>query len=697
MMTTIVYLIGIILLIQLFNLQIVHGEEYRENSNTKLTREAKIEAARGSIMDRTGNLLISTVQGFSLEMYKTKVEDEDLNKSILIMTNILENNEDEYIDNFPISIDPFEYHFNSEEDLAKWKKEYKIPEAASAEEAFYLFRDKYNIKTDDVKEIRQILAIRYAISTVGYSNKKSIQISKAIKRDTAVQLQEMSNDLIGITIVTEPIRKYHMGSLASHILGYTSKISKKNQEEFLARGDKYEYENDDKVGQTGIEKVFEEYLRGEDGEKQIDMSVDGTVTGEYTSKEAIGGANIVLTIDANLQRIAEQSLRNNIEKIRSGGFSEQAEAKGGAVVVANVNSGEILAMASYPDYEPELFYNGISQEKYDEYSNNPYFPFMNKAISAYPPGSIFKMVTAIAALESGVTTTTERINDNGPYRGITDEGHKDPACWLYNQYGRGHGPLNVSGAIQNSCNYFFYEVSIRMGIDTFNEYSKFFGLGRKTGIELPGETSGILAGKEAAENTSEKWWSPAKTAQAAIGQSLNNFSPLQMVKYVSMIANGGHKIDMTLVKNVVNANGTQVPRNEIEDFVNTKLQVQPDTSQNFEFRQENIDAVKEGMKSATDEPGGTAYSVFKDFNIEVAGKTGSAETAKREGADVYAWFAGFAPFDNPEIAVVVMVENGRHGSYTAEVVRDIISEYFGMNVQNVVENMSANKETEIFR
>ena len=228
--TTIVYLIGIIILIQLFNLQIVHGEEYREDSNTKLTRVAKIEAARGSMTDRTGNLLVSTEQGFSLEMYKTKVEDEQLNESILLMTNILEKNGDTYIDNFPISIDPFEYHFDSEEELAEWKKTYKIPEAAAAEEAFYLFRDKYNIKNEDPKEIRQILAIRYAISTVGYSNKKSIQISKEIKRDTAVELQEMSNDLIGVTIVTEPIRKYHMGSLASHILGYTSKITKTNQE-----------------------------------------------------------------------------------------------------------------------------------------------------------------------------------------------------------------------------------------------------------------------------------------------------------------------------------------------------------------------------------------------------------------------------------------------------------------------------------
>ena len=239
-------------------------------------------------------------------MYKSKTEDEQLNSSILLMTNILEQNGNSYVDTFPISIDPFEYHFDSEEELAKWKETYKIPEAASAEEAFYLFRDKYNISSDNVKEIRQILAIRYAITTIGYSTTRSLAISDEISRESAVQLQENSQNLTGINIVVEPTRVYHTGSLASHIIGYVSRISTRNQEEFAARGDTHEYEVDDKVGQTGIEKTFEEYLRGEDGEKQIDMTVDGTITGEYTSKEAIGGADIVLTIDANLQEVAER-------------------------------------------------------------------------------------------------------------------------------------------------------------------------------------------------------------------------------------------------------------------------------------------------------------------------------------------------------------------------------------------------------
>ena len=694
MISTIVYLIGIIIFIQLFNLQIVNGSEYRETSNTKLTREAKIEAARGSILDRTGNVLVSTEMDFSLEMYKTKVSDEALNHSILTMTNILENNNDVYIDTFPISINPFEFQFSSEEEIINWKLKYKIPETASAEESFYLFRDKYNINSEDIKEIRQILAIRYAISTIGYSTTKSIKISDKITRESAVQLQENSQDLTGVNIVVEPIRVYHTGNLASHIIGYMGRISENNKKEFEEKGDNYEYSSNDKIGQTGIEKVFEEYLRGEDGIKQIDMSVDGTVTGEYTSKEAIGGASIVLTIDANLQKIAEDALEQNILKIRGGGFGKVYDAEGGAVVVVNVNSGEVLAMASYPDYEPGLFYNGISQEKYSEYLNNPYKPLYSKASqSTYAPGSVYKMVTAIASLETNVTTPTEKINDNGPFYGITDDNVKPPACWYYNDYGVGHGRLNVSEAIQKSCNYFFFEVSTRMGIDNLNKYAKYYGLGNKTGIELDGEKKGTLADRDVAQNQRQVW-SAAQTAYAAIGQGFNSFTPLQIAKYIAMVANGGRKLDITIIKSIISSSGTQISRSEINEFVNKKLGLEENDAMDLQIREETTKAVLEGMRSVTEDVGGTAYTIFKDFAIPVGGKTGSAESANNK---VNAWFAGFAPFNNPEIAVVVMVENGGHGFYTAEVVRDIIEEYFGMNVQNITENMEASIEVESFR
>lgn len=676
-------------------MQIVNGSEYREKSNTKLTREAKIEAARGSILDRNGNTLVSTEMEFSLEMYKSKTDDDQLNKSISLMTSILENNGNSYIDTFPISIEPFEYHFDSDEELAEWKKKYNIPETASAEEAFYLLRDKYNISSEDIKEIRRILAIRYAISTVGYSTTKSIKISNKISRNAAVQLQENSQNLTGINIVVEPVRVYHTGNLASHIIGYMSRLSDSNKKEFESEGDNHEYAADDKVGQTGVEKVFEKYLRGEDGVKQIDMSVDGTVTGEYTSQEAIGGADVVLTIDANLQRIAEEALEKNIMKIRNGEFGNAYDAQGGAVVVTNVKSGEILAMASYPDYDPSKFYNGISQSQYNEYLNSK--ALRSKATQEiYPPGSIFKMVTAVAGLESGAVTPSETINDNGKFIVSDDPNYNNPACWYYNSYGRGHGRLNIVGALQKSCNYYFFDVSNRIGIEKLDEYADYFGLGRKTGIQI-NESTGVLASREYAESRGEVW-SKAYTASASIGQSYNTFTPVQMAKYIAMIANGGHPINLSIVKNVINSNGSQVVQEEIDEYVNKKLGTEKVNTEDKNISEETMTAVHEGMKSVAEEEGGTAYSVFKDFEIEVGGKTGSAElTNNKDSKDVIAWFAGFAPYDDPEIAIVVMVEKGGHGSYTAEVVKEIMQEYFGMNMEEVKEDMTATTEAESFR
>ncbi len=699
LIVTIVYLIGIIILITLFNLQIVNGAEYRETSNTKLAREATIEAARGSILDRSGNVLVSTEMDFSLEMYKSKTDDAQLNSSISLMTAILERNGNSYVDTFPIKIEPFEYNFNSAEELNEWKTKYKIPEAASAEEAFYLFRDKYSIQSEDVKEIRRILAIRYAITTIGYSTTRSIEISDKISRESAVQLQENSQNLTGVNIVVEPIRTYHTGNLASHIIGYMGRISDKNKDEFEKEGDTHKYDSDDKVGQSGIESVFEKYLRGEDGIKQIDMSVDGTVTGEYTSQEAIGGADVVLTIDANLQRIAEDALERNIIKIREGGFMGNVyDANGGAVVVTNVRTGEILAMASYPDYEPSQFYNGISQDLYNAYTDSTTKPLRSRATQEiYPPGSIFKMVTAVAGLESGVIGVRDYVNDNGRFIVSNDPNYNNPACWYFNSYGRGHGNLNVSGALMKSCNYYFFEVSNRMGIDTLDVYADYFGLGRKTGIELS-ENSGILASREVAEERGEKVWSKAHTASASIGQSYNTFTPVQMAKYISMVANGGHPIDLSIVKNVINSNGSQVSREEINEYVNKKLNKEAVSTEDKNINPETIAAVHEGMKSVAEEEGGTAYSIFRDFEIEIGGKTGSAELSNRKDSkDVIAWFAGFAPYEDPEIAIVVAVEKGGHGYYTGEVVRDIMAEYFGMNMKEIVGDMSATTEIESFR
>ena len=679
--TILVYIVGIVLIVQLFNLQIVNGKEYRETSNTRLSRETVVKAARGSIKDRTGNLLVTTKMGFNVDLYKTKIDTATLNKTILNTIRILESNKDKYINNLPIKVNPFEFENQDEETQKKWKKGNDINENATAEECFYSLKKEYKIEQEDISEAYKIMVVRYEIARNGYSSIRPVTIAKDVSRASAVKLGEQSIYFPGISATTEPLVSYPSGSLASHILGYVGNIT---QAELDGREDTYGI--NDVIGKVGIQYVFEEYLRGQNGIKQLDMSVDGNITDEYITKEAVAGSDVILTIDANLQATTEKALANNIKKIASGGFSKTSEAKAGAAVVMNVKTGEILAMASYPDYEPELFVNGISQKKLDEYNKGD--NIFNRAISGvYAPGSTFKMITAIAGLETGAITPTEKINDVGVYK----KAH-EPACWIWNSYGMTHGWLNVTDAIIHSCNYFFYEVGYRVTIDNIAKYAKYYGLGQKTNVELPMEESGVVATRDKAKERGDEW-QIGETLSAAIGQSYNSYTPIQMAKYISMLANGGKPIDVSIVKSVIDVNGNQISKEEITKFVNAKLGLEKQEKEDLNIKKENLEAILKGMKGVTSEEGGTAYSTFADFNIELGGKTGSAQTDVN--GKVNGWFVGFAPYDEPEVAVVVLVENAGSGSYTAEVARDILQEYFGMNMEKVEENLTALPSSEI--
>ena len=672
-----VYIIGIILLIQLFNLQIVHGEEYLEKSSSRLTRETTILAARGNILDKNENILAGTDTKYSLEIYKSKIDENTLNNTLLEVVKVLEKNGDTYKDDFPVQINPIQFNID-EEKRKNWLKSNNLSEDFTAEEVIQKYKEKYEIYNEDIEEVRKIIAIRYGIEKEGYSSMSSYTISDNISSKSVAVFEEQNLSFPGIDIETSPVRTYLRGSLASHTIGYIGSI---NEEEYK---NNEEYFMNDYIGKAGVEYVFESYLRGKNGKKQTDMSIDGTTTGEYVTEEAIQGSDVVLTLDANLQYVAENALKNNIEKIRNGGFGEKRAVEAGAVVVLDIKSGEVLAMASYPEFEPELFINGISQDKWNEYTEEGKSALINRCMqSAYAPGSIFKMVSAVAGLETGAITATETIYDTGVY----PKGHK-PRCWYYSSYGVGHGALNVSGAIKNSCNYYFYELITRMGIENLEKYAKYFGLGEKTNIELPGEVAGTLAGKSLYDRLGETWYY-GNSLSAVIGQAENNFTPLQIAKYIAMLTNGGKDIDVTIVKEIINSDGTTEDTESIQKYTNDRLNLTKTDKEDLNIKQGNLDVVLEGMKSVTTETGGTAYSVFKNFEIEVGGKTGSAEA----GGKVNAWFAGFAPYDDPEIAIVVMVENGSHGYYTAEVAKEIIEQHFRLK-DEITENVTAIPYTE---
>lgn len=677
-MSLIIYAIGIIIIVKLFSLQIVNGKEYLEKSNSRLTRETVVKASRGNIFDCNGNILAGTKIKYSLELYKSKIETEQLNNTILNAINVLEKNSDTYIDEFPITINPIQYKFSDEEKTKNWLERKKIDVNSSAEQALNFYIEKYKLTNYSLEDARKIIAVRYGIEENGYTAMRAYTISENISEESVLIFEEQNNSFPGMAIEKTPIRSYTYGKLASHVLGYVGKIS--SEEYNSLEG----YSISDYIGKTGIEYAFEGYLKGQDGIKQTDMSIDGTITGEYITEEAVSGDDVTLTIDANIQDVAEKYLKELIEKIRNGGFGRVYDAKSGAVVALNVKTGEVIAMSSYPDFEPQLFIDGISTEKWDEYTKGERSALLNRTIqSAYAPGSVFKMATAIAGLESGAITNTETIYDSGVYY----YGGSSWRCWTYTDYGVGHGSLNVAGAIKHSCNYFFYETAKRMGIDTLVKYARYLGLGSKTGIELAGEEAGMLASKETSEELGQEWYG-GNALNAAIGQGDNSFTPLQIAKYIAMITNGGHDIDITLIKEITKADGTTIDKEKVEEYINNRLGIKKEGKDDIQISEETIKTVMEGMRSVTTDTGGTAYSVFKNFEIEVGGKTGSAEAGK----NVNAWFTGFAPYDDPEIAVVVFVENGGHGYYTATVAREIFESYFGTN-EDIKEDRTAKPYT----
>ena len=659
-MIVLVIVIGLVLIIQLFNLQIINGNKYRSLSSSRLTRETVIYADRGEILDRNGMKLVTTGTEYNLYLYRTTSDNKKLNENIKNIIEVLEQNDDQYKDNLIIQVNPFSYSVDDEEVIARFKKNNNINKDYSAEQCFYALKDKYGIDTDDVELCRKIMAIRYEITQNGYSNIKPVEIARDITKESVLKFSEENSRFSGIDIMTKPTVTYNNGSFAAHVLGYCGKITESELEKY-GNG----YDKNSIIGKTGIQYVFERYLKGKNGIRQIDMDVNGNITGEYITEEPVVGADVQLTIDSKIQSVAEESLKQDIEKISKGGYADKSDAKSGAVVVMNTKTGEILALASYPDFEPQLFTDGISTEKYSEYIKQE--ALYDRAISGtYAPGSTFKMITAIAGLETGKISKTEKINCTGVY----PQAHK-PVCWYYTSYKCGHGALDVSQAIQHSCNYYFYEIGYRIGINTLSEYSKYFGLGRKTGIELPSESSGNIASSDRAAEENRDWYL-GETLSAAIGQSYNNVTPVQMAKYISTLVNGGHQIDVTLIKSVVDSDGNEINNKEIEVYVNKLLGINKDNVNEKIFAEENLSVVLEGMKNVTTETGGTAYSTFADSAIKVGGKTGSAQA----GDKTHAWFVGFAPFDDPEIAVVVLIENGAHGSYAAPVAKDIFDAYF---------------------
>ena len=458
--------------------------------------------------------------------------------------------------------------------------------------------------------------------------------------------------LKGVEIETTSVRKYET-DYAAHLLGRVAAMNADEVDYYMGLDDGYT--QNDYVGREGAELAFESYLHGTPGEQLVERNEDGKITSsQWRVDEETGepmapepGDNVFLTIDIELQQMVEELLAERVP-----GLSDEVE--GAACVVQMVDTGEILAAASYPTFSLTTY-----SEDYNQNYNDPLKPFLNRAFQGlYPPGSTFKMITAIAGLEEGKIEPNTIIRDLGRYTFWTDV--NPPQCWIYRQYRQTHGPVNVTKAIEVSCNYFFYDVGRQVGIDTLDEYAAMFGLGQKTGVELY-EEAGVVGGREFTESLGQTWYEGSVTS-VAIGQESTQVTPIQLTNYISTLVNGGTRYSTHLLKTVKSSDFSQVVY-EYEPQVQSEINIAP----------ENLNAVTEGMRDLTTGEGSLA-NAFRNLPFEVGAKTGSAQVSSTSNSN--AVFVCYAPYDDPEIAISLVVEHGGSGSILASLAAEILAYYF---------------------
>lgn len=641
-----------------------------------MLRTKNITAPRGEIYDRNGVILATNKLSYDVELYKVRVSTKEQNDGILRLVEILNENSDKVYSTFPVNDDLNGFNFENTEEEQKWKKEMKLDSTLTFDQVIDKYIEKYELQDYSDNRLNQIkmIEIKYEANLNGYSLFNSATIAKDISQKSVAKIGEEKYKIYGISIVSVPKRYYPNGNLLSHTIGYVSKISSTEYEKKKEQG----YNVNSVIGKAGIEQSFEKYLRGNDGVIKEETDTLGNVSSQTETTEAKSGDNVTLTIDYRLQKVAEESLLNTINGLQNGTLvgKKFSDANAGAVVVLDVDSGEVLASASYPTYDINSLIGGISIKDWNALQNNSLHPMLNRVVSGiYSPGSTFKMLVGMAGLMNGKITVDEKYYDPGIY----PYGYH-PKCWLYTDRHMTHGWINIEGAIKGSCNCYFYEVGRRIGISEIVKYAKLFGLGQKTGIELSGEAAGTIAGADdKSEDGLKSPWYLGDTLSAAIGQSGSSYTPIQLANYIATIANGGKLNKVSLIKSVDNeVAGTSESLADINKYTSEY------TGVNFEekdlnINSEYIDAIKKGMLSVTSETGGTSYIVFKNSDIQVAGKTGTAQVPNGNNNGI---FVGFAPYDNPKIAVVAVIEHGGEGTYTANVVKPIMEEYFNIDKES---------------
>lgn len=682
-----------IYLVVLFNTQVVHHEEYLAKSIQTITRMENVEASRGIITDRSGRTLVTNQSTYSLTFDASLLKPgENQNDAILRLVTLCRDQGVAWEDNLPLSLDGaahftvdtltdtqksrfFSYlrdlkptrellaaYVRQHPELLKPPKEGETAlDPATAKDTELLKQTNsaaltnslllnagvtpaklFDWMREDMKlsddysdsDARLILGVRYELKLrkLGANNNAYVLAQNV---DVAFCSLISDGQFQGAKIIRSSARQYAT-TYATHILGTVGRIPDYTNE-WEDRG----YLMDDTVGLSGAEAAFEDYLRGTDGKRMISVNSDGKITGEYYSVEPRSGYTVELTVDLKLQQAVEDTLAAKVAQLNQ---KDHLDSRGAAAAVVKVGTGEILALASCPSYDLSTW-----RKDFAELRDDPAKPLTNRAASsAYAPGSTLKPATAVAALESGATTPSETLFDTGYWKYPSTTWNGGTWCWKHS----GHGKVNATTAITNSCNYYFAEMGYRMGLDTLNEYYSALGLGEPTGIEI-GEKTGRQATNEGGSNQAP--W-------AAYGQADQLYTPLQLANYIATLVSGGQHCPAHLLKSVKSYDNSEIIATGDTTPLNT-LNISDSTLQ----------AVKKGMYGYT-QPGGMVYSYFKDCIVSAGAKTGTAQLGgglKNNGV-----FVAFAPYDDPEIAIALVLEKGDAGAALATTAVDIINAYF---------------------
>lgn len=624
--------------IRLLQLQVVEYDYYAKESQLSSAASIKVDATRGEILDRYGRTIAYNREGYNVIIKYSSSNNSSINRTITKTIKVLKNNKDKWRDKLPIS-NKAPYKFTKKEDstdVKTLKAKLELNNYATVSQCVENLIEKFALENYSEKTQRILMGIRYTMFLEDYSTAYPFTLAEDVSEKTRSILLESSDSYPNISVNEVSVREYADKTLATHLIGTVGPIYAEDWPELKKKG----YSYSDYVGKSGVELAFEEYLKGTDGVSKAISNPDTGKTEIVVQSEPVAGNTVMLTIDIDLQKKAQESLVKFMNTLNK----QKIYATSASIVCVNVNNGEILASANYPSYTMDQY-----EKDYSSLANDKSNPLFNRAFQGtYPPGSTFKPFVA------GIGLTVNSISKGTSFYCKQEYDYLDMTfkCLHF------HGTLNVIDAIAQSCNYYFFETGKRTGITTLNEYAKLMGLGVKTGVEIP-ESSGILAGPAFA-NSINVTWNPGDTLQASIGQSYNQFTPLQLATGTATIANGGTRYSTHLLREV-----------RTSDLKTVVVKPSKQVVANTGITDEAIEVVKSGMKSAAFE--GTASSVFSEYKLKVGGKTGTAEvTGKRDNG----LFISFAPYKDSEIAVAINVEQGRYGYMTAQVVKDIYDEYY---------------------